>query len=563
MRRAVGRGYAVLVAWMLFVALPASAAQVSLRLETDSLEVGQSSSLTVYMVGGRTKHAPRLEGPPGVEFSFAGSSQEFRQGSNFQRTLVIGFRYRVTAREEGAYPIGPFEFEMTDGSVATSEAVVLSVIPRNESEVLDPIEVQAGFGVEEAWEGQVVVYSYDLSARVPTMGVQWQLPDFDGFRAPQHGQAVSQDFVIDDVDGQITKVHGRQPLIVTSTGQKDLAPTLVQVRIPKGRANFFGVRSYTAEVRATDPTALRIRTLPEPPAEFSGLVGEFVFRSTLDREEAAVGESVNWTIDLLGDGAVEGFEPPDFDDEDRVSVYDNGGTVNARVERSGRYMASASFKRVLVPAEEGELALPSLEVVTFSPRLGDYEVHELVVPPLVVKRGREGAGAELQSFGGALPSAETQAVDEVAFRDNYRWGWAKTPPVAVGAVVLTLVSALPAGSVLFLVGVARVRHWRAARLEARRRPPQPLDYLRNLPQAPDRRLAALDGAVRLALAGRVGVSPAQLDRDAVIHGLPDDLSERFRSLSDAMDRARFAGLPTDRDFETEIRELLQALEDLP
>jgi hypothetical protein len=560
--RALGRWHAVLAVWMLFVAGPAMAAQVSLRLDTDTLEVGQSASLTIYMVGGRTKHAPRLTPPKGLEFTFAGSSQEFRQGTNFQRTLVVGFRYRVTALEEGAHPIGPFRFEMTDGSVLGSEVVVLSVIPRVAAEALDPIEVEAGFGSEEAWEGQVVVYSYDLSARVPTMGVQWQLPEFDGFRAPQHGQAVSQDFVIEDTDGQITKVYGRQPLIATSTGQKDFGPTLVQVRVPKGRPNFFGVRSYTAEVRATDPTALRVRTLPEPPAAFSGLVGDFVFRSSLDRQEAAVGESVNWTVEMVGDGAVEGFKPPDFVGEDRVSVYDNGGTVNARIERDGRYISSANFKRVLVPAEEGEVSLPPLQVVTFSPRLGDYEIHEIAVPSLVVTRGREGGGAELESFGGVLPSAEDVDVAEVAFRENYRWGLAKTPPFAVTAVVLTALSAVPAGTVWMLLGMARMRDWRAARLEARRRPPQPLDHLQDLPVEPERRLTALDSALRLGLAMRPGVTPAQLDREAVLHGLPDDLSVRVQDLSDAMDRARFAGLPSDRDFEAEIREILQALEGL-
>ena len=546
---------------LLCVALPALGAQVSVRMDTDTLEVGQSGRLTVYMIDGRTKHAPRLEAPDGVELTFVGSSQEFRQGPNFRRTLVVGFKYRVTALAEGAIPIGPFQFEMTDGTEVRSEALVLSVVPRTESSEVDPILVEAGFGVADAWVGQVVVYSHELTARVPTMGVQWQLPEFEGFRNPRHGQAVNQNFVIDDLDGQVTKVFGHQPLLATATGEKSLAPTLVQVRIPPGRPNFFGVRNYNAEVRSSKPVSLRVRPLPEEPEGFSGLVGDFVFRSTFDRTEAAVGESVNWTLEMLGDGAIEGYEPPDFVDEDRISLYDNGGTVDARLERDGTYLASATFKRVLVPTEVGELALDPIQVVTFNPRLGEYEVHEIAVDPITVRRGREGAATQLESFGGDVVVVEGSEVDELAFRENYRWGSARTPPLALTVGALTLFTSTPAGAVLLLLGLARVRDWRQARIEARTRPPRAADHLRHLPSDPERRLTALDGALRLALSEHAQVSPSMLDRAEVLRGLPESIRDRVISLSDALDRARFSGLPTDRDLEADVREVVAALEE--
>ncbi len=544
----------------LLIALPAWGAQVSLRLDAQTLEVGQSGRLTVYMVDGRTKHAPKLEAPEGVSISFAGSGQEFQRASDgFSRLLVVRFKYRVTALAEGAVPIGPFEFELNDGTKVRSNAVVLSVLPRSEAEGQESISVEAGFDVDRAWEGQVVVYRYKLTSHLPTSGVQWQLPEFEGLRYPQHGQPVSNDFVIDDVDGQITKVHGYHPLIATATGQRDFTAALAQVRIPSGRPNIFGIRPYKAEIRASEPSTLVVRPLPQPvPPGFSGLVGEFAFRSNVDATEAAVGQSVNWTIEVVGDGAIEGFEPPEYPDEKRISLYDNGGTVQAWID-DGAFRSTASFKRVIVPGEEGELTFEPLKIVTFSPKQGKYVTHEVSVDAISVTPGREGAGAEMESFGGSAPLAVGPVGETIDFRENYRWGLSATPPVAVAATLAAFASAAPSGGVFFLVGLARVRRWLEARAEAQRRPPSPRELLAALPDDPERRLAVLDGALRLALARYAEVDPSALDRAAVLEALPEPVRDQVMSVSASLDRARFAGLPTDRDLASEVRDAVDVL----
>jgi len=549
----------------LFAALPAWGAQVTLRLDAQTLQVGQSGRLTVYMVDGRTKHAPRLEAPEGVEISFAGSSQEFQdiqvEGQGFARVLVVGFRYRITAVVEGAVPIGPFQFTMTDGKKVRSNAVVMSVVPRNEAEELDAIDVDAGFGANKAWEGQVVVYSYKLTARVPTMRVQWQLPEFEGLRYPQHGQPVNNEYVIDDIDIKIHKAFGHHPLIATATGSKDFAAALAQVQIPNGRPNIFGVRPYKVEVRASEPAALAIRPLPQPvPPTFSGLVGDFSFRSRLDQEKAAVGQSVNWTIEVVGDGAIEGFEPPGYPDEKRISLYENGSTVRAWVDDDGDFRTTAAFKRVIVAAVEGELALDPLKIVTFSPTKGEYVTHEVAVQALQVSPGREGAGVGVESFGGAAPLAVAPVGDTIDFRENYRWGMGWAPPVANLATLAAFGAAVPSGGVLFLVSLARVRRWSAVRAESRKRPPTARDHLRALPDEPERRLTALDSALRLALAEYAKVSASTLDRAAVLQALPDEIRDHVTSVSDSLDRARFAGMPADRDLATDVRDAVVALE---
>ena len=546
----------------LMVALPAWGGQVSMRLDAQTLQVGQSGTLTVYMVDGRTKHAPRLQAPEGVTIDFSGSSQEFQQSQDgFKRVLVVGFKYRITAVAEGAKPIGPFEFELTDGSKARTNAVILSVIPRNEAEEQDVIEIEAGFGLTDAWEGQVVVYSYSLTARVPTMGVQWQHPDFDGLRYPQHGQPVNNEYVVDDIDMRIHKVRGHHPLIATATGEKDFPPTLAQVRIPNGRPNIFGVRPYKAEVRATDPSHLSIRPLPQPvPDDFSGLVGDFAFRSRLDTETAAVGQSVNWTVEVVGDGAIEGWEPPGYPDEKRISLYDNGGTVQAWIEDDGAFRGSAAFKRVIVPAQEGELDLAPVQIVTFSPTQKKYVTHSVSIDPITVTPGREGAMADIESFGATGPLAVTPTGTTIDFRENYRWGPGWAPPIAAVATLAAFASSVPAAGVLMLVALAFIRNKRAARAEARKRPPTARDHLRSLPDDPERRLAALDSALRLALAQRAEVEPSQLDRASALSALPDGVRDRVQAVSESLDRARFAGLPSDRDLAAEVREAVDALE---
>ncbi|NCG22218.1 MAG: hypothetical protein GWP91_24645, partial [Rhodobacterales bacterium] len=273
------------------ISVPCFAGQVQLQLEPSSLQVGQTGHLTVYMVGGKTLTAPDIPKVDGLLFELDSSFQRFAP-SGFGTTLVVGYRYRVTATQEGSFTLGPWDFSFKNREVVRSEPVVLRVKARSESERDAEITATAGFGTDKAWEGQLVVYSYQLEAHVPILLADWRIPDFQGLTAPLHGQAIRLDYDVDDVDGKIMYRGGAVPLVVTGTGQQNHGAAMVSVRLaptePRSRSRFYSPKVVQG---VTDPAPLAVTSLPDPPDNFSGLVGDFRFQSQLDRAEAPVGAS--------------------------------------------------------------------------------------------------------------------------------------------------------------------------------------------------------------------------------------------------------------------------------
>lgn len=547
------RGFAALFA--LLIALPALAQQVQVQLEPAKLEVGQVGRMTVFLVGEKTRGgAPRITAPDGVDVSYDAAYQR-SQTNGFQRTDIFAYRYRVQALREGRYTIGGWPLTFTSGRQVTAPTAELEVLPRDASAVAE-VELTAGFDVTEAWEGQVVVYDYLLTTRQPTAGVDWRLPDFAGLRPTTTGAPARREYEVEDgTGGRIRGLGAAIPLVVDGVGDLTQSPALATVRIPEGEPGMFGLRGqYRVERAVSEPASLTARRLPDPPPGFHGLVGDVEVRSHLDKVRAAVGESVGWTVEVVGASALDGWEPPELPPTDGVSVYGVDAVLEAWI-RDGRYDARGRFPRVLVPSKPGVIELPAIDIVAFSPSRGTYVTHHVAPGRLTVTEGRDQSVA-VESFAGETPASS--GGETIDFRGNYRWGLSRAPRVFGLAPFAGGIFALPAFTVLGLAAAERLRAIAARRRVAAERPPTVAERLAGLPEDRLGRLAALDGVLRQALAERSGVPLAQLDRDAAVAALPPPLDDRVRALWRSLDRARFAAGPSE-GVEEAVRVLVAEL----
>ncbi len=525
----------------------AAAATVDLRMEPDNLVVGQSGTARVLVLTGRGEAGVQGGRPPpipaqqGLRVAVAGQASQFRQVGG-RITQVKQFDYRVTALEEGTWTVGPIELRLSDGTLVKTREVSVTVRERPEKEGGPDVVIAAGFASDTAWEGELVMYNYRMETRLPGASADWQLPEFDGLRQPHHGQPSHSAYVIEDPDGSISVEHGAVPLVAVATGTRDQGVAIAHVKMPTGPRSPFGFRPLRRDPYATDRAVLTIEPLPKPePEGFSGLVGEFEIYSEVDKTSAAVGESVNWTVRIVGDGVLEGVGLPDYG-VDGASIYDNDGQVIARVE-AGRYEAVAAIRRVLVPTVVGTLQPPPMQVHTFDPGTGRYVAHAIELPPIEVTPGREGDGT-VQSFGGDVDNAAPAETIEVDFRDIARWGMAQAWPLDRVFAVLGGLLAIPGFGVLFFEAGAAVRRRVVARRAAA--PAQvkaASSWLDPLPSDPQARLVALDAALKAA---------------TEIHGD----SDRTRALKSRVGRARFAGdLRDDAHLVADVREWIAAMED--
>ena len=552
----------------LLASLALASSSLQVVAEPATLVEGQTGTLHVMVVqegnqgptlaGGAT---PRIDIPPQVDLRYRGLSQSFQSNGAHIRS-VFDFRYALTGLDDGEHEIGPVTVRLTDGTTLRADPISLTVTVRaaGGDTPEQELELFAGFEQERVWEGQVALYHYGLTTSLPGTRATWRLPEFEGLRAPQHGQPAERQYTVEDGEKVFSTYEGTVPLIATGTGTLDIPAARASVALP-GRSNGspWGsrFRPMREETRVTDAVSLRVEPLPQPPSGFSGVVGEVVASARLDRGVAEVGDSVELVIDVRSDGSLEGMALPAYEPEG-ASVYEDDSAITGRV-REGRYEGSARFRRVIVPTEEGTLALPDLELVTFSPSKGDYETHRLVVGQLEVAPGREGSGGEVQSYA-ADEVPDLPDEPEVVLEGPFTWGFASTPRLVFVVPLLLVGAAAPGVVTLTGQGMAWVRRrWQVRREQADTGPPTPFSYLRGLPDEPSARLAAYDSALRQSLANREGVSIGALDRGAAIDALPDDVAALVVELTRRLDRARYGGADFG-DLETAVRKVIGYVE---
>lgn len=556
----------VWLAGALVLAVPGWASEASLTVIARELEAGQVGGVRVRVKGDRPTAPPRIPVTPrnGLNLAFEGQSQRVNI-VNSKVSRFYEYTYRVEALMPGTYRLGPAEIEVGTTKLTTDAAEII-VRPRQGSSD-EVLQVNAGFSVGQAWAGQVVVYRRGLRSRYQVMQDNWTDPPLEGLIPPRDGDPTYTEYVLRDPGGDVFVKEEFHPKVVVKPGEREVPAAVARVvlAVPDGGSRSpFSIGRRKTEVMLTEPSTLSVTELPPPPPGFSGLVGDFTIDGDLDRTQAAVGESVNLHVVIRGDGTLEGFSLPKPDDLTAARIYDGSPAASATVGADG-YRAEGVFDRVFVPTQPGELAVPPLEILSFSPSRREYVTQKIDLPPIVVRKGKGTGAATFESFADTDSDGDTDAVYVEAPYEGVRdvrkagaanaWWLGTYLPWTLGLAVAPLV-ALGGVEAVAMVG----RLWAARR---RRTPVQreitPKQRLARLPTDPQERLAELDAALRHALARRVGVPVQNLDRSTHLAQLDDELATQVRQLTERVDRARFGGSGGE-GLERAITDLVARLE---
>lgn len=545
----------VTLLWGLWVTLSmAWAGQVQWVAKVQDLMEGQSVTVQLSIHQGRSRKAPDLAFGRGLDVQYMGSRQTIQSVNMGRLSQVHTYEYRVTAMEQGDWTIGPGVLVLTDGSQAKVDTLTIRVRERVDDPGGLELEAQAGFDRLEAWVGEVVLYQYRAKARASMVDVNWRLPEFEGVRQPSIGSPMERDYVVEDPSGPIAVTEGWWPFVVTSPKTIEVGGALARFSLHSGRVDLFGFSEKKIKQRATAPVQLKVNPLPPAPADYTGLVGEFEFASSLDREDASVGESVTWTIEVIGSGTVEGLELllPDLEG---ATLYPGEVESRAVVER-GLFTSLARFEHVLVPTQEGRLEPGPMVVSVFSPEAGAYVQKQIAFPPLDVSGG-EATSSELTSYGssqGASVATVVPGMRPPRVRGSLRRvPWERGLPWLWGLLMMPGV---------FVLGAAvRRRLKERFTKEIKEAVASPKDYLTGLPDDLEGRCARLDAALRCALLHRFDIPGGLNSRERLV-GMSEsweghsDLRELFSDL----DRGQYASVTDGSDLEARTVAMIARLE---
>lgn len=379
--------------------------------------VGETFKLT-YSVNaqGTNFHGPRISGGLSVLTGPNTSTTSSIRSINGKTTMTITytFGYILQATQEGTFDL-PSATVVVEGKTYRSNTLRVKVLPRSSGNVNTQSQPAPGSGnqpqtqnnqpqsspgsqvssddvflrayVSDASpiQGEGIIVTYKLFTRVPIAQISIsKLSSFRGFwsqnmlkdneRFPQYNQTINgEQYVV----AEIRKIA----LYPLKSGKLTIEPLEVecvaQIRQQRRQRtgdpffddffnNSFFSSSYASVEKTLKSNQLNINVRPLPaqgkPADFSGAVGSFRFRSELDTQQVRTNEPFTLKFEVSGSGNIQLIDqldvtfPPDFEVYDPKIVSDYNTTASG-------VAGMQSFEYLIIPRKAGDF---TIKPVTFS-----------------------------------------------------------------------------------------------------------------------------------------------------------------------------------------------------
>jgi len=369
------------------------AGSITATLSSTEIHVGEAATLEVQIVGS-------FEGKPRLKSVAVASLHPIGQHS--QTTIQRGrasqvhtFTYRVAGLVPGKATLGPAKIDV-GGRELRSEYFSIEILPRRQranrtrsapgqsaSGPLDRLQLgsaaktsvaedyyaTATVSDETPWAGQSILYRVEVGSSVPPRDIEWEPPGFSPL-SPEPNLQLSQEDQQKIIEGRRYTVNTiTVPVFAIEAGPVELDVAQFMMTLVRSRG-FFG-SSEQVPFRSNKVT-LEVRPLPQVgrPDEFSGAVGNYQIKASLDRNRLNAGETATLTIEVTGRGALRGEVFKVVVPDSIRSYAEQPETVSAL--RGEVVHSRAVYRSTLVPLEPGRFDIPQVALTFFDPEAGSY-----------------------------------------------------------------------------------------------------------------------------------------------------------------------------------------------
>lgn len=533
--------------WLLPVAVPAvavpavagSAGEVVLRVLDDTARVGEPL-LVELLVETQRAQPEKIEFPeiPGCTVRSLGApsqSTSVRIESGRQTMRVeLQYLYELTPSVAGEVEI-PAISVVADGRVMKTEPVRIPVIPSDAQEFLS---VEIVCPTRTLYVGQKVRLKLEIWVKPARALSRMLTPQemfrcFDGrttslgpFPVPQSASRRKRPGAGDDAPTYYV-FETEVDHVLQRPGPLEFDDVVVTLNYPTrytrdrwGDERIDRVRTLRARAAARDIAVLPL-PLDGQPQAFTGAVGRFRLNAAAEPTTVRVGDPIELTLTITGEGALETLPPPDLRQQPMLNE-------NFRVpseELAGREISGMRrFTQTIRARRAGVREIPPIEYVYFDPELGKYQVARSQHIPITVTGADTLSAADLPG-GAATDGAGPRAIEPLdGLRGNTtdeRRLLAVTPaPTFRQVAVVTATPAAVFGMTWLYLTLTRLRSAdprRARRREALRVALGRLAAARALPRAEAAR--AVEATLAQFLSDRTGEPAARLSGRAGLERL--------------------------------------------
>ena len=419
------------LALLLLTAARMDAATLDLSVSSDALHTGMPFTLTLKAEGFEEEPVPT---PPeltidGCEVTYLGMNPNVSshvQIVNGRRTdwrqVTFNYRWRVTAPARGRYSVPALRLEQ-NGDVAQTRPATFQV-----EDVPSSTDMMVRLQLPEraVWVGETfdVAVEWLLSREVESHEFAVPLFQVDGAQvsAPSAGSGQSLRFAVGASDialplersqvqqGGRTYTRFSFPARVTLSraAAVDLAPVRVVARLQVGTArDSWGFQRARYELFRAEGQRRRLTVRPLPlagrPASFINAIGSgFAIDVQASRTVVSVGDPIELTVRLRGDGALTGLSLPPLGSAGLPSAH-FGVTDSNPVGEVDEQANSKTFVVTARVKSADVQEVPPLAFSYFDPVAGDYRTVQSQPIALSVGSSQMVSAADVVAAPAAAP----------------------------------------------------------------------------------------------------------------------------------------------------------------
>ncbi|MFH1159696.1 MAG: BatD family protein [bacterium] len=370
------------------------------------VSVGETFALTYTLdAQGVNFKGPRINGLDVISGPNTSTTSSIRSiNGRTSMSITYTYTYLLQAVKEGIFGITPASVAV-EGKVYQSDPATVKVVsgggspqqpqgrPGQPQQAVQD-EGQSGAndiflkvftGDDNPFQGEGIIVTYKLFTKVPIAQISInKLPSFQGFwsqnllkesdRFPQYNQTINgEQYVVAEIRKIVLYPLKSGKLSVNPLEMECVAQVKRQSRNRTGDPffddffnNSFFSQSYATVEKSLKSNLLTINVKPLPleskPANFSGAVGAFTFRSEIDKTTLQANEPVTLKFVVSGTGNIQLIDklnvtfPPDFETYDPKIVSDYNITASG-------VTGMQSFEYLFIPRKPGKF---TIKPVTFS-----------------------------------------------------------------------------------------------------------------------------------------------------------------------------------------------------
>lgn len=433
----------------LALAWPVSAQSVSASVDRSEVSLDDQILLTVAIDGSRTA-TPQLPPLPDFRVISRGTTME-QTMINGAISLRVSYRYVLIPSRVGEFEIGPVTADV-EGRTIGSDPFRIRVLEsgRQPDEQADAF-LTVSVSDETPYVGEQILYTWRFYRRVRVADARLTALEFGNLSVEELGEVREYDTTVRGVNYRVSEL--RRALFAQRPGPVRLPASELTCEFPverrsRGIFDFGRLQTRTRVLRSRE-LELEVQPIPAAPAGYSGLVGDFRIRSSLSKNELAVGESATLEVRVSGSGNIQLMREPTLPDLTSFKVYED--QPSTRIDRTGeRLSGSRTYRKALVPLASGTTEISAIDLVFFDPDEGRFRTRRTEPIPVLIRPGAEDEElmlTESLSSSGGKVAVRVLAEDILPIRTDLEGlspagfsGWSAVlwtgvgvvPPAAVG-----------------------------------------------------------------------------------------------------------------------------------